>query len=166
MKAKKPGRPPAGIDGAPSSRYPQLCVRVRQDTIDQCGELAASLNLSRWQVVREGNCQVSAPASPEALNAKPLRAPQSHEGFRRSDPRASCDTCSQRQRGERMRSRRPHTRLRTRTQRTIKIEGTSRVCTVTRVLMCSRSSFLPEDHYSPQRDNLRSIRESKCFIYR
>lgn len=50
---RKAGRPPAGIDGAPSSQYPQLAVRVPQDTIDQLAAIAAKKGLRQWQVVRE-----------------------------------------------------------------------------------------------------------------
>jgi hypothetical protein len=52
-KARKAGRPPAGIGGQPSSRYPQLAVRVPQETIDQVAELAERLDVAQWQVVRE-----------------------------------------------------------------------------------------------------------------
>lgn len=56
MKATKPrkvGRPPAGIDGAPSSEYPQLAVRVPPETIRQVAEVAAARDVPQWQVVRE-----------------------------------------------------------------------------------------------------------------
>lgn len=52
-KAMKRGRPPAGICGQPSSRYPQLAVRVPPETIAQCAALAERLDVPQWQVVRE-----------------------------------------------------------------------------------------------------------------
>jgi hypothetical protein len=54
-KAKKGGRgrPPAGIDGAPSSQYPQLAVRVPRETIEQCAEIAGKKGLPQWKVVSE-----------------------------------------------------------------------------------------------------------------
>ena len=57
MSAKKVtrrrGRPPAGIDGQPSSQYPQLAVRVPPETIDQLAAIAEKKGLRQWQVVRE-----------------------------------------------------------------------------------------------------------------
>ena len=47
------GRPPAGIGGAPSSRYPQLAVRVPPETIEQCTQIAEKRGVAQWQVVRE-----------------------------------------------------------------------------------------------------------------
>jgi hypothetical protein len=52
-KKRAPGRPPAGIDGKPSSTYPMLNVRVPPETIRQCTELAEEHGLTQWQVVRE-----------------------------------------------------------------------------------------------------------------
>jgi hypothetical protein len=53
QKTRKVGRPPAGMDGQPSSRYPQLAVRVPPETIAQCAAIAVRLDLPQWQVVRE-----------------------------------------------------------------------------------------------------------------
>jgi hypothetical protein len=50
---RKRGRPPAGLDGAPSSQYPQLAVRVPQETIDQCTAIAEKKDIPQWQVVHE-----------------------------------------------------------------------------------------------------------------
>ncbi len=44
---------PAGIDGKPSSRYPQLAVRVPPETIVLCAAIAERLDVPQWQVVRE-----------------------------------------------------------------------------------------------------------------
>ena len=52
-KKRGRGRPPAGIGGKPSSQYPQLAVRVPQETIDQCTTIAEALEVPQWQVVRE-----------------------------------------------------------------------------------------------------------------
>lgn len=52
-RKRKAGRPPAGIDGKPSSEYPQLGVRVPPETIRQCAEIAAAQQIPQWQVVRE-----------------------------------------------------------------------------------------------------------------
>jgi hypothetical protein len=52
-KKRKAGRPPAGIDGKPSSRYPMLNVRVPPETIAQCAQIAKQLDVPQWQVVRE-----------------------------------------------------------------------------------------------------------------
>jgi hypothetical protein len=52
-KTRKAGRPPAGIDGKPSSEYPQLAVRVPVETIRQVAEIAAARDVPQWQVVRE-----------------------------------------------------------------------------------------------------------------
>ena len=52
-KKGKRGRPPAGIGGTASSKYPQLAVRVPQETLDQCAEIAARRNVPQWQVVHE-----------------------------------------------------------------------------------------------------------------
>ena len=71
MAAKKKdrrGRPPAGLDGAPSSQYPQLAVRVPQETIAKCAEIAATKSVPQWQVVHEAitryHRQVCRPRSP------------------------------------------------------------------------------------------------------
>ena len=53
QKGRKIGRPPAGLDGKPSSRYPQLAVRVPPETIAQCTAIAERLAVPQWQVVRE-----------------------------------------------------------------------------------------------------------------
>jgi hypothetical protein len=53
QKTRKVGRPPAGIDGKPSSRYPQLAVRVPPETIVLCAAIAERLDVPQWQVVRE-----------------------------------------------------------------------------------------------------------------
>jgi hypothetical protein len=50
--AKRRGRPPAGLAGKPSSKYPQLSVRVPPKTIRQCVALAVSMGLPQWQIVR------------------------------------------------------------------------------------------------------------------
>lgn len=50
---KRAGRPPAGIDGKPSSEYPQLAVRVPAETIRQVAEIAGACDVPQWQVVRE-----------------------------------------------------------------------------------------------------------------
>lgn len=52
-KIRKAGRPPAGIGGKPSSRYPQLAVRVPPETIRQCAEIARQRDIPQWHVVRE-----------------------------------------------------------------------------------------------------------------
>jgi hypothetical protein len=52
-KTGKRGRPPAGIDGQPSSRYPMLAVRVPPEAIAQCTEIAEKRQVPQWQVVRE-----------------------------------------------------------------------------------------------------------------
>jgi hypothetical protein len=52
-KKRARGRPPAGLGGQPSSKYPQLAVRVPPETIEQCAAIATALELPQWQVVRE-----------------------------------------------------------------------------------------------------------------
>jgi hypothetical protein len=47
------GTAAAGIGGKPSSKYPQLAVRVPRETIEQCAEIATKKNVPQWQVVRE-----------------------------------------------------------------------------------------------------------------
>lgn len=50
--AKRRGRPPAGLAGKPSSKYPQLAVRVPPETIRQCADLASALKVPQWLVVQ------------------------------------------------------------------------------------------------------------------
>ncbi len=52
-KAKRAGRPPAGIDGKPSSEYPQLAVRVPPQSLRQVAEIAAARDVLQWQVICE-----------------------------------------------------------------------------------------------------------------
>jgi hypothetical protein len=52
-RVRRAGRPPAGIDGKPSSQYPQLAVRVPPETIRQLTDIATARDIPQWQVVRE-----------------------------------------------------------------------------------------------------------------
>jgi hypothetical protein len=48
---RRAGRPPAGLQGAASSRYPQLTLRVPPATKDTLTALCALRRLPAWRVV-------------------------------------------------------------------------------------------------------------------
>jgi len=47
------GRPPAGFDGEPSSRYPQLAVRVPPAMLDRVRALATEEGRAIWRVLAD-----------------------------------------------------------------------------------------------------------------
>ena len=47
------GRPPAGFNGEPSSRYPQLSVRVPPATLDRLRALAAQEGRAMWRTLAD-----------------------------------------------------------------------------------------------------------------
>jgi hypothetical protein len=47
------GRPPAGLNGEPTSKYPQLAARVPRATLDRVRALAARERRSIWRVLAD-----------------------------------------------------------------------------------------------------------------
>ena len=47
------GRPPAGVNGEPSSRYPQLAVRVPPAILDRVRALATEEGRAMWRVLAD-----------------------------------------------------------------------------------------------------------------
>jgi len=47
------GRPPAGFNGALSSKYPQLAVRVPPATLDRLRALAAQEGRPMWRILAD-----------------------------------------------------------------------------------------------------------------
>ena len=50
-KFPRSGRPPAGIDGEPVSKYPQLAARIPPATLDRLRVVAAREQRSMWRVL-------------------------------------------------------------------------------------------------------------------
>lgn len=45
------GRPPAGLNGEPTSKYPQLATRVPPDTLESLRALATRERRSMWRIL-------------------------------------------------------------------------------------------------------------------
>ena len=82
--SRRVGRPPAGLNGEPASKYPQFSVRVPRATLDRLRAVAAQERRAMWRVLVDAIenydrdpqldgpsvCdEIPAPAEPEA----PLR---------------------------------------------------------------------------------------------
>jgi len=52
-RAPHVGRPPAGFNGEPSSRYPQLSVRVPPATLDRLRAIAAREGRAMWRILAD-----------------------------------------------------------------------------------------------------------------
>ena len=49
--APRPGRPPAGFNGEPTSRYPQLAARIPAASLERLRLLATRERRSMWRVL-------------------------------------------------------------------------------------------------------------------
>jgi cytochrome c553 len=50
-RTPRPGRPPAGFNGEPVSRYPQLAARIPSASLEQLRALATRERRSMWRVL-------------------------------------------------------------------------------------------------------------------
>jgi hypothetical protein len=50
-RASRAGRPPAGFNGEPTSRYPQLSARIPTASLERLRTLAARERRSMWRVL-------------------------------------------------------------------------------------------------------------------
>ena len=50
-RAPRAGRPPAGFNGEPTSRYPQLAARIPSASLEQLRDLATRERRSMWRVL-------------------------------------------------------------------------------------------------------------------
>jgi hypothetical protein len=50
-RAPRAGRPPAGFNGEPTSRYPQLAARIPTDSLERLRALATRERRSMWRVL-------------------------------------------------------------------------------------------------------------------
>jgi len=50
-RAPRPGRPPAGFNGEPTSRYPQLAARIPAASLERLRLLATREQRSMWRVL-------------------------------------------------------------------------------------------------------------------
>jgi hypothetical protein len=50
-RAPRAGRPPAGFNGEPTSRYPQLAARIPSASLERLRALAARERRSIWRVL-------------------------------------------------------------------------------------------------------------------
>lgn len=52
-RAVRIGRPPAGVNGALSSKYPQLAIRVPPATLDRLHALATREGRAMWRILAD-----------------------------------------------------------------------------------------------------------------
>lgn len=50
-RAPRPGRPPAGFNGEPTSQYPQLAARIPSASLERLRALATRERRSIWRVL-------------------------------------------------------------------------------------------------------------------
>jgi hypothetical protein len=50
-RAPRVGRPPAGLNGEPTSRYPQLAARIPNASLERLRALAARERRSIWRIL-------------------------------------------------------------------------------------------------------------------
>lgn len=50
-RSRRVGRPPAGLNGEPASKYPQFSVRVPRATLERLRSVAAQEGRAMWRVL-------------------------------------------------------------------------------------------------------------------